>query len=195
MKTNGVLELKKETRKFFSEKRRSIPESYRELADKVLFDKTVSLDAYKSAEIILLYYPVKGEPNVLSIAEHALKEGKRVAFPISNPDGFILTFAFVEGLDELAAGTYSIPEPPKNADKYTNEPETLCIVPGLAFDRLGKRIGYGKGYYDRFLESFSGASLGLCYADFLTDRLPVEDTDISLDIIISDKEEIFINGR
>ena len=195
MKATDILELKKETRKFFSEKRKSISESYREFADRVLFEKTVSLDAYKNTERVLLYYPVKGEPNVLSIAEYAFKDGKRVAFPISNPDGFILTFAFVESLDELVAGTYSIPEPTKNADKYINNPDTLCIVPGLAFDRFGKRIGYGKGYYDRFLEGFLGTSLGLCYADFLTDKLVVEDTDASLDIIISDKEEIFINGR
>lgn len=195
MKTNDILELKKETRKFFLEKRKSITESYREIADRVLLKKTVFSDVYKNAEIVLLYYPVKSEPNVLPIAEQALKEGKRVAFPISNPDGFILKFAFVESLDELVPGTYSIPEPPRNADKYINNSDTLCIVPGLAFDRFGKRIGYGKGYYDRFLENFSGISLGLCYADFLTDKLPAEDTDISLDIIISDKEEIFINGR
>lgn len=169
--------------------------SYRALADASLLEKTVSSDVYKNAKILLVYYPVKNEPDILPIVRHALSVGKKVAFPISNPDGFVLEFGFVKSLDELVSGTYSIPEPPRSSDRYVNVPETLCIVPGLAFDREGKRIGYGKGYYDRFLESFSGVSLGLCYGEFLTDQLPVEDTDISLDIIISDKEEIFINDR
>ena len=188
-----IIQLKREARKIFSEKRKSILASDKKMLDEALFEKTISLDAYKKANILLAYYPVKDEPNVLPIVSHALAMGKKVAFPISNPDGFILTFGFVENVDELEIGTYSIPEPPKGADKYINDPETLCIVPGLAFDRSGKRIGYGKGYYDRFLEGFSGVSFGLCYQDFLTDRLPVEETDASLDIIITDKEEIFIN--
>ena len=191
---SDVLQLKKETRRIFSEKRKALSASERELKDKILFDKTVSLDAYKNAEILLAYYPVKNEPNILYIVEEALRMGKKVAFPISNPEGFVLTFAFVGDLNELVTGAYSIPEPAADAEKYVNDEKTVCIVPGLAFDREGKRIGYGKGYYDRFLENFLGTSLGLCYADFLIDSLPVEKTDVSLDIIMSDKEEIFINA-
>ena len=188
-----IIQSKREARKIFSEKRKSILTSDKKTFDEVLFEKTVCLDAYKNAKILLAYYPVKDEPNVLPIVSHALAMGKKVAFPISNPDGFILTFGFVGDIDELVSGMYSIPEPSTDAEKYINDPETLCIVPGLAFDRAGKRIGYGKGYYDRFLAGFSGVSLGLCYAELLTDRLPVEETDASLDIIITDKEEIFTN--
>ena len=190
---SDVLKLKKETRKIFFEKRKALTLSERELRDKILFDKTVSLDAYKNAEILLAYYPVKNEPNILPIVEHALMSGKKVAFPISDPEEFSLRFAFVGDLSELVSGTYSIPEPTTAAQRYVNNEMTLCIVPGLAFDRKGKRIGYGKGYYDRFLGVFFGISLGICYSDFLVDSLPVEKTDVSLDMIISDKEDIFIN--
>ena len=192
---SDILQIKKETRRIFLEKRKSISEIGRRLFDEALFLKTVSLDAYKNAEVLLAYYPVKNEPNVLPIVLHAISEGKRVAFPISDPEGFALDFRFVGGLADLSEGTYSIPEPSADADKYVNNEKTLCIVPGLAFDREGKRIGYGKGYYDRFLSIFSGVSLGLCYSDFLVDKLVSENTDISLDIIITDKEEIFVNGK
>ena len=192
---DDVLQLKKETRKIFSEKRKSILAEEKHKLDKALFDKTIALEAYQNADVILAYYPVKNEPDILPIVEHALSVGKRVAFPISIPDGVVLEFAFVSELSKLVVGTYSIPEPATNAEKYLNCKNTLCIVPGLAFDRIGKRIGYGKGYYDRFLDGFWGRSLGLCYSDFLTDKLPVEKTDISLDIILTDKEEIFINVK
>ena len=190
-----ILQLKKETRRIFFEKRKGLLSNEKISLDKALFEKTVSSDAYKNAKILLAYYPVKNEPDILPIVRHALSTGKRVAFPKSNPDGFILEFGFVKDVDDLVEGAYSIPEPPMDAEKHKNDSDTLCIVPGLAFDREGKRIGYGKGYYDRFLQGFCGISLGLCYADFLIDRLPAEKTDVSLDIIISDKEEIFINGK
>ena len=192
---SDIVQLKREARRIFSEKRKSVSADDKKIFDAALFEKTVSLDAYKKAKILLAYYPVKNEPNILPIVRHAFDMGKRVAFPVSNPDGYILTFGFVESVDELEVGMYSIPEPPKEAVKYINDSETLCIVPGLAFDREGKRIGYGKGYYDRFLEGFLGISLGLCYQEFLADLLPVENTDASLDIIITDKEEIFINEQ
>ena len=190
-----IFELKRETRRIFSEKRKSISEFDRVVFDEELLLKTVLLDAYKKADILLAYYPVKNEPNILPIVLRALEDGKRVAFPISKPDGFKLDFRFIRGLDDLIEGRYSIPEPAVDFEKYVNNEKTLCIVPGLAFDRKGKRIGYGKGYYDRFLSDFSGVSLGLCYAGFLVDTLVVEETDVSLDIIITDEEEIFINGK
>lgn len=190
-----IFELKRETRRIFSERRKSISEAGRVVFDEKLLLKTVSLEAYKKAETLLAYYPVKNEPNILPIVLRALKDGKKVAFPISKPDGFELDFRLIRGLDDLTEGMYSIPEPSADSEKYVNNEKTLCIVPGLAFDRKGKRIGYGKGYYDRFLGGFRGVSLGLCYADFLVDALVVEETDISLDIIITDKEEIFVNGK
>ena len=194
-KMNDILQLKKETRRIFADKRKGITECERKKADYALFSKTVALDAYKNAEILLAYYPVKNEPDILPVVRYALSEGKRVAFPISNPDGFLLDFRFVDTLDDLTEGMYSIPEPRTDAQRYVEGKKTLCIVPGLAFDRKGKRIGYGKGYYDRFLAGFSGTSIGLCYSDFLTDSLVAEDTDIALDIIITDEEEIFTNEK
>ena len=190
-----IKEQKKQARKLFREMRNAIDQEYRDIADRVLFDKVISSDVYRNAKVILAYYPVKNEPDILSIVKHALKENKRVAFPISHPEGFVLSFKFILSLDELVDGEYSIPEPPVSAEEYVCNSTTLCIVPGLAFDRDGKRIGYGKGYYDRFLESFSGTSMGLCYSDFLVDSLPVEKTDVSIDIVVSDKEEIYINGK
>ena len=191
----NIAEEKKEIRRRFIDMRNRLSVDEKELADKLIFEKIVSKKAYIDAQYLLVYYPVKNEPNVLLIAENALKEGKKVAFPISNTNEFTLTFGVIDSLDQLLCGAYSIPEPPIDALKYVDNDNTLCIVPGLAFDRNGKRIGYGKGYYDRFLKDFRGISVGLCYSQFLIDSLPVDDYDISVDMVISDKEEIFINGK
>ena len=190
-----IVEEKRETRRRFVDMRNSISAEDKEALDRLLFERTISQKAYTDAEYLLVYYPVKNEPNILYIAEHALENGKKVAFPVSNTKDFTLSFGIVSDLGELVSGAYSIPEPPSNAEIYSNNDKTLCIVPGLAFDKSGKRIGYGKGYYDRFLKDFSGVSAGLCYSQFLVDSLPVGEYDVSVDMIISDKEEIFINGK
>ena len=173
--------------------RKNINEAEREKKDEILFNKVTALEAYKHSDILLTYYPVKGEVNILPIVFDALKKGKRVAFPISNTDKCTLSFRYVNSLDELVIGAYSIPEPAMNALPFENKENTLCIVPALAFDSTGARIGYGKGYYDRFLSSFEGICLGVCYSEFLLDNIPIELTDRLVDIVITDKEEFFIN--
>ena len=191
----SIGEKKKEIRRHFVDMRKSISAEDKAALDSLLFEKTVSQKSYIDAEYVLVYYPIKNEPDILRIAEDALKKGKKVAFPRSNTKEFTLDFGVIDSLDELVCGAYSIPEPSSLSVSYVDNDKTLCIVPGLAFDRNGKRIGYGKGYYDRFLKDFGGVSVGLCYSQFLVDSLPVDDYDISVDIIISDKEEIFINGK
>ena len=183
---------KKETRRHYSEKRNGLSPDKRKMLDDILFDKTVNSEEFKGAEIILAYYPIKNEPDVLSIARYALLCGKRVGFPVSNTDTYELTFKLVDDISQLNSGAYSIPEPKDSCKTYNNEVNTLCIVPALAFDRRGYRIGYGKGFYDRFLSKFRGTSVGLCYDDFLCEALPVENTDQKIKMIITDKEVLYV---
>ncbi len=152
----------------------------------------LSSEAYKDAHTVLIYCPFKNEIDVLPIAVDAMNKGKSVAFPISEPNGFKLIFKTVNSLDELEEGRYGIYEPSKSAEDYRNTEKSICIVPGLAFDRQGYRIGYGKGYYDRFLPDFKGISIGLVYDDLLVDSLPRDDTDVAVDIVISEKEELYL---
>ena len=190
-----LVKLKKDIRKFYRQKRKDIPADEKEISDREIFDKLINLEEFINADIILAYYPINEEINVIAIVEYALQNGKRVAFPISSKDDHTLTFRFVSRIDELVEGAYSIPEPPLNAELFENADNTLCIVPGLVFDRNGNRLGYGKGFYDRFLLSFNGISVGLCYSDFLLDMLPTEGTDRKVDIVISNKEEVFVCER
>lgn len=186
------MEDKKEVRRHYQKKRSELSNEKRKELDAILFDKTVNSEEFKSAEIILAYYPIRNEPDILPIAYHALYCGKKVAFPISHTDTYELSFKFVKDISELNSGAYSIPEPKDTCETYDNEANAFCIVPALAFDRMGYRIGYGKGFYDRFLSNFTGISVGLCYRDFLCDHLPTENTDQKVDMIITDKEELYV---
>lgn len=183
---------KREIRLEYQKKRHELPHNERKKSDAILFDKTVNSDEFKSADIILAYYPIRNEPNVLPIALHALSCGKKVAFPVSNTETYELSFKYVKDISELNVGAYSIPEPKNSCQIYNNEANAFCIVPALAFDKKGHRIGYGKGFYDRFLSDFKGISAGLCYDEFLCESLPIEDTDQKVNMIISDKEVLYV---
>ena len=98
-----------------------------------------------------------------------------------------MTFHFVSDLSELTTGNYGIPEPPAENPCYSGE-SALCVVPALSYDRLGHRIGYGGGYYDRFLSTFTGESCGFVYRELLAPALPREPHDMAVSYIITEKE-------
>jgi len=186
---------KEEVRSFFREKRQDIPESEKIRADMSITEKVLMLDDYKRAKVVLAYYPIKNEVNILPVVEDALSKGKNVAFPISDVNTHTLTFRFVSSVEDMKKGAYSIPEPSEESGLFEYSDCAICIVPGLVFDRSGNRLGYGKGFYDRFLSSFDGVSLGVCRSDFLVNGIPADENDRRVDIIISDTEEVFVYER
>ena len=157
---------------------------------KKLCDTIVLLDEYKSADTLLLYFPTKSEPDLTSLANLAWKDGKAVAFPISRTEDLTLDFRTVSDLSELCVGAYGIREPNENAEPAVLTENTLCIVPALAVDVDGYRLGYGKGYYDRFLSAFSGKALLPIHSSLVCQRLPRLDTDVKIRTIITEMGEI-----
>ena len=153
---------------------------------KLLCNGIAMLKDYADADILLLYFPARSEPDLTPLARLAWRDGKRVAFPISRTDSLTLDFRIISSLDKLSTGAYGIPEPCENAPRATLTERTLCVVPALAVDRDGYRLGYGKGYYDRFLSSFVGRSLVAIHSSLVCERLPRNDTDIPLNTIITE---------
>lgn len=177
---------KPSARAYFLELRKRISEVTRQDLDKALFSNTVATSTFIETDVILCYYPVRGEPNVLPLAIHALELGKTVAFPVSHIKERQLTFHPIKNLSDLTTGAYKIPEPSKTLPMISDFSNTLCIVPALAFNKNGKRLGYGGGYYDRFLSSFNGTSVGLVYSQFYADHIPTDPHDAAVDIIITE---------
>lgn len=145
-----------------------------------------ALKEYKDADVILLYFPTRSEPDISPLADIARRDGKKIAFPISVTNDCTLDFRTVSSPNELEIGAYGIREPRADAERATLSDRTLCIVPALAVDTDGYRLGYGKGYYDRFLSAFEGNAVVAIHSSLVCERLPRNDTDIPIKTIITE---------
>ena len=183
---------KSEARKHFSALRASIDPDIRKSKSIEICKRIYELSEFSECDVLFLYAPIKSEADATHLFNVAQRNGIKIAFPISNTDTFELDFRLVSSLEDLEIGAYSIREPKKVAEKASFTSKSICIVPALSFDCDGNRLGYGKGFYDRFLNNFIGLSVGITYAELKCRRLPCESTDIPVDIIITDKESVRI---
>ena len=173
-----------------SEKRNSIPEQEHKSMDEKICKSATSLVSFRYADVILLYAPIKSEIDVMPIFELALSRGKRVAFPRCNIEERTMKFHFVSSSDDLESGAYGIREPKENLPVYDPETSTggaICFVPALAFDVYGYRLGYGKGYYDKFMDVFKGSTIGVAYTSQILPSLPKGRFDKHCDALITEK--------
>ena len=182
-----MYEIKKEKdalREEYGKRRRAIaPEKKKAMDEKINLAAT-ALVSFRHAETVLLYAPLADEIDVRIIAETAWARGKEVAFPLCDPETRNMTYHVVRSFDELKEGTYGIMEPCAAAPLFDASRPAVCFVPALLFDRAGYRVGYGKGYYDRFLHRFGGSKIGLVYGDFILDRVPRGKFDLAVDLLI-----------
>lgn len=147
------------------------------------------LVSFRYADCVLMYCPSFGEIDVQPIAAAALERGKRVAYPRCDKSTCTMTYHYVSCTDELYPNAYGIPEPSADAPVYDPDFDgtAVCYVPGLAFDEKGYRLGYGKGYYDRFLSGFDGYSVGVVYSDYILKSVPRGRYDMRVDILLTEK--------
>ena len=141
---------------------------------------------FSECDTLLLYYPIKSEPSALSLLEEAFSRGISIAFPISIKNDYTLDFREIKSLDELSVGAYGICEPKTDAPLANITDKSLCIVPALSFDKRMHRLGYGKGFYDRFLKNFKGTAIGITYLELICEKLPSDENDIPVKYIITD---------
>ena len=180
---------KTQIREEMLKKRLEIPAEVKLNADILMMNKLTSLVSFRFAETILFFSPIKGEPDVTLAIDTALKAGKKIAFPKSDTETCIMTYKFINSLSDLKEGAYGILEPSENAESYIPFPykHDICLVPAVCFDKKGFRIGYGKGFYDRFLSNFGGTAIGLTMSSLLCDSLPKGKYDKAVNIIITEK--------
>lgn len=165
--------------------RRQITKEESEQKSRAAADAVFELPQYKSAETVMAYMASFKEISTSAIIRDALKH-KRLVIPVSNTDSFTITPSYLKSENELVKGAYGIYEPRIIEPAEVNDID-IAFIPGIAFDRRGGRLGFGKGYYDRFLSEFHGVKIGFCYEFQLIDTLPLDSHDIPMDIIITEK--------
>ncbi len=168
-------------RKELIKKRKGMPADIRAAADSDIFKKIKPLA--DKADDVFCYVSTDIEVSTRGIMEYCFERDIPLFCPVSGDTE--LSFYRVRGFSELAKGRYGILEPTNRDIPARGGKGTLCVVPALCADETGLRLGYGKGYYDRFLSGFEGTSVIICYRSFKM-PVPAEPHDKRADIVIFD---------
>lgn len=166
--------------------------SDRERRDHRIFQNVIESDAYQNAADMLCYVSFGNEVDTLHLIRHALQNGKHVYVPRCIPHTNQMTFYRIFTLEDLSTtNSYGILEPVPLLERLLDPAKALtdavCFVPGLVFTRDGKRIGYGKGYYDSFLQATQIFTVGLCYDFQVVENIPAQPHDISVSALQTDQ--------
>ena len=173
---------KKELRQQIRTQKRAMTEAQIEEKSRVLGEKFRACPQYAAAKTIYGYLPYNQEVRTVPMLRQALLDGKQVAVPKVFGDD--MKFILLPDLDAVAKGYAGIPEPIADGPE-ADDPHALVLMPGLAFDREGHRIGYGGGFYDRFLaEEPEHPTVALCYSFQLFPHLDVEAFDVPVDLVL-----------
>ena len=173
---------KKELRRQIREKKRAMTEESINAASARLGELFCSCSQYKEAKTIYGYLPYNQEVRTVPMLEQAMKDGKRVAVPKCYGDE--MRFIYMDDLSKVEKGYANIPEPIADGP-VADDPTALVLMPGLAFTEDGKRMGYGGGFYDKFLASEPNhPTVALCYDFQMVDYIPTEDYDIPVDRVL-----------
>lgn len=164
--------------------RRALTKEFITEASDSIQSTILALDCVRSAKTVMMYMSAFNEPKTDKLLNTLSGEGKRIAVPISNADDYTITPSLIT--DGFIRGEYGIAEPETVSPVDVSEID-VAIIPAIAFDKRGMRLGFGKGYYDKFLAEFKGVKIGVGYEFQVLDALPVSAHDIGMDIIITEK--------
>lgn len=167
---------------------------YEHLSNKIA-ERLLTFPAWTDAKTIAITISRIPEVNTYGIIKKAWEDGKKVVVPKCHPKDRTMTFRNITAFDQLETVYYGLLEP---IEEWTEEVEQdeidLMIVPGLAFNRDGYRLGFGGGYYDRYLQHYKGKKIALAFTQQIVSTIPIESHDMAVDAIITDEELFDING-
>lgn len=171
-------------------------EKYKKIRKNISKDKSIDIinkvlecDSYRKADTVFIYISVNDEVDTHFLINEALKE-KTVLVPYCIPGTNDMYPVKIESFNDLQKGSFNIPEP-KETIEYKDEFD-LSVVPGIVFSKGGHRLGYGKGFYDKFLKEHSCVKIGLSYDELVVNDLPYNDLDVKMDMIFTERKEYII---
>lgn len=179
------MQIKSELRKELKKKRKLIDRKNEK--DAFIRENLICSDFYLDAKTVLFYAALDDEINVDECIADAFMLGKQVALPVCINDKGDMKFYYIKSMLDLNTGFFGVREPDVNKCKeVTDFNDSICIVPGIAYDKRGYRLGYGKGYYDRFMQKSTSLFIGVCYNELVDDELPIGEYDIPVKYIITE---------
>lgn len=184
-----IREHKNALREKYKQIRREMPPELKSQRDEKILHKLTALPVYKSCDTVLTYVSTDIEADTHGLIQRAFDDGKHVAVPRCVTGTRDMVFYEIHSFDDLEAGSFSVYEPvPERCEPVRNLRRAICIVPALAYDRYGYRLGYGKGYYDRFLSAHSDIfKIGIGYCCCTETKFSHGRYDIPVDFLITEK--------
>ncbi len=170
--------------KFF---RKNLDPDLKGQMDAAVAERVRKLYQYRAAETIMIYVSTPIEVDTYKIIENAFKDGKKVAVPRCIPSTRQMEFHYINSVDQLSPGTFSVLEPDPSFPIVKDFSKTLMLVPGFMFDFYGYRLGYGMGYYDRYMSRYNGSAVGMCYSSEIKRHMFHGRYDRAVDTLVSDK--------
>jgi 5-formyltetrahydrofolate cyclo-ligase len=183
---------KNELRAAIKARRRALEPEEKAQLDRLICGHVLRLHQYQRAKAVIVYMSTAIEVDTLGIIRHALAHGKRVVLPRCRPGTRLMDFYYIRSLEDLETGSYGLLEPKTCCERFTRFENSICLVPALAYDRSGYRLGYGGGYYDRFLSGYTGPRIGLIYAADIRRQLPHGRFDRPVQLIVSERGFFYI---
>lgn len=185
------MDSKKTLRKKFSEIRGNITDKAAKDAD--ITERLLEIEAVREADCLMVYSSFGSEVETYGIIDALLGSDTKIAFPRCNDDG-TMTFHIIESYADLHEGMYRIREPDSSLPLAEITEKTVCLIPGLAFTEKGGRLGYGGGYYDRFLsENPDIHTIALSYEALIVDELPLMQHDLMVNSIVTEERTVLCN--
>ena len=180
-----IKEQKKLLREKIIHKRDSLDSNYLNEKSRVIFEKAIASDCLKKASLVLCYKSFGSEVVTDDIFNYCFEHGKNIAVPFCKEHS--LEFRLVKSENDFTYGKFGIITACDYCRTVNVFSDTVCITPALAVDRNNFRLGYGGGYYDRFLSQHNDViSVGICFSDFVFEELPVDSHDMRLNRCITD---------
>ncbi|MBK8170904.1 MAG: 5-formyltetrahydrofolate cyclo-ligase [Sandaracinaceae bacterium] len=180
-------QVKNELRKRMKAVRKTLPHEARLTRARAICEKLVALDAWKNARTVSLYMAMREEVHLDVAIDAARADGKVIAMPRVDDETDLLVLHEWRADDAMATSAFGVAEPLASAPRIPGEAVDLVIVPALAFDDKGHRIGYGAGYYDRLLPTLANAvRIGIAFDFQLIAEAPVQANDVPVHTVVTD---------
>jgi len=181
---------KKNLRARYARLRLEMDAADKQRKDASIREHILKMPEYQKAKTLLSFVSLENEVDTHSLIRTALEQGKRVAVPCCMKGTRVIYFFLITSLEQLIPGSFGVMEPtPREQDWLRDFSDSICILPGFTFDHSGYRLGYGGGYYDRFLSCFyeGGTTVGVCYSNFVRRSLVHSRYDVPCRFLVTDR--------
>ena len=183
--------VKKELRQEMRNIRRNMIPPLRAEKNRLIFQRLIRLPQYQKAHTIITYVSTELEVDTRRLMEQAWKDGKQVVVPRCVEGTRNMEMCYIRSMDDLEPGMYGIPEPKASCAICSDWSDCLCIVPAFCNDKKGYRLGYGGGYYDRFLSQFSGMTVGINYSECVRKELQHGRYDVPIQMLLTERDRFY----